>query len=363
MASVARVGAYCRHLRPMSTAAGMPQLHLGTMTFGWAKNTSSLCDDAVASEMMQAFAGKGGVHFDTARIYADGETERIIGRVFDPSGTRNKFRVATKAHPSQPGGLSDKGIRDQLQASLSAMGEQRVDVLYLHQPDTNCDLTESLATCDALVKEGLVGSIGLSNYSAVETDRLVQLCQSNGWVQPAVFQGLYNPLNRRVEEQLLPVLRKHNIAFIAFNPLAAGLLTGKHTKDGEVPPGRFKDNGNYLPRFYTDPNFQALDLIREACAAHGVSLVEATYAWLMHHSVLSGSEDGILLGASSMAQLEENMSACQGSKPLHADVVTAFEKAWAITAPEAFAYWRSYSKDHPDRDALDQGASYNAKKS
>ena len=73
-----------------------------------------------------------------------------------------------------------------------------------------------------------------------------------------MYQGLYNPLNRRVEQELLPTLRKHNISFVAYNPLAAGLLTGKHSEGGDVPAGRFKDNPNYLDRFYKHDNFEAL---------------------------------------------------------------------------------------------------------
>merc|ERR1712176_323660 len=169
------------------------------------------------------------------------------------------------------------------------------------------------------------------------------------------------PLNRWVEEALLPILRKYNVGFIAFNPLAAGLLTGKHKPGGDVLPGRFKDNPNYLPRFYTDAGFNALDGIRKACENHGIEMVPATYAWMLRHSQLDASKgDGLLLGASSMAQLEENLTACTGCAALPTPVVDAFNRAWELCADGAFPFWRSYSRDQPGRESLHPGASYQA---
>lgn len=187
---------------------------------------------------------------------------------------------------------------------------------------------------------------------------------------------MYNPLNRLVESDLLPVLRKNNCSFVAYNPLAAGLLTGRHqsapaadtSAASTVLPGRFKNNPNYLPRFYTDANFEGVELIRVACEKHGISMVEATYCWLLCHSALKVEpHDGVLLGASSMAQLEQNLNACWrvtnnpvGETVLAPDVLSAFDEAWKITSATAFPYWRSYSKDMPKGLERDQGASYNA---
>lgn len=160
------------------------------------------------------------------------------------------------------------------------------------------------------------------------------------------------------------MLRKHSISFVAYNALAAGLLTGKHFKDGEVAAGRFKDNANYLPRFYTDANFQAVETI-QAALPEGMGLIPATYQWLLRHSALT-EHDGVLLGASSIAQLDSNLAACTAAgeaEDLPADTLAAFDQAWKITKQAgSFPYWRSYSKDHPGREELDQGASYNAAK-
>lgn len=214
-----------------------------------------------------------------------------------------------------------------------------------------------------MVVDGKIGAVGMSNYHADEVARAFALCEQHALTKPSVYQGLYNPLNRAAEDELLPVLRQHGCAFVAYNPLAAGLLTGKHTSapGGEVLAGRFKDNPNYLPRFYTDANFRALGAITAACEAAGWPVLDATYCWMLRHSAL-GVDDGLLLGASSLAQLDANLAACAKADELElpAPVKEAFDGAWAVTKDGAFPYWRSYSADMPGRDALHPGASYQA---
>jgi len=364
-------------------AAALPRLYLGTMTFGWKSQTSSYVDERIALEMTEHFIahnrkcvqGDGGDveevdhYIDTARIYAGGKTEKILGHVLSKIGASSAHKgdvlqVGTKAHPSQPGGLSPKGIQDQIDSSIEAMDLNGVKLseYYLHQPDTENSLLESLETLHGYVTNGVIATIGMSNYHASEVQRAFDLCDQHSLTPPKVYQGIYNPLNRNIEDELLPILRKNGATFVAYNPLAAGLLTGKHTDPDKAVKGRFKNNKNYLPRFYTKSNFEALELIRGACDEAGITLVEATFRWLLRHSALKEG-DGVLLGASSLKQLGQNLDACAAASrkgPLPDLVLDAFEKAWILTKPGSFPYWRSYSKDMPGRENLDQGASYDA---
>jgi len=350
------------------------RIYLGTMTFGW-EQASSPVSKAVAIEMAKIASRFGLTVLDTARIYSEGESEPMVGACLEAlqnDESVSTMKVTTKAHPSQPGGLSPRGLEAQLMDSLKAMNVKRVDEFYLHQPDTECSLESTLEKTNELVDRGLIGSIGMSNYHGTEVQRAVDICDKYGWVRPSVYQGLYNPLNRRVETELLPTLKHNNIKFIAFNALAAGLLTGKHaSQDSDsVMSGRFKNNPNYLPRFYTKANFKAVSDISDALEYHGKgeTMIEATYDWLLHHSQL-GPNDGILIGASGVEQLESTLSAIGRSlnkSPKHTNdqVMTACEKAWdtVIGSKEGdgFAYWRGYSKDHPNAKDLDQGAAYAA---
>jgi aflatoxin B1 aldehyde reductase len=396
-------------------AARKINLHLGTMTFGWSQASTPVTDE-VAGGFLKAFLDRGHTYLDCARIYAGGDSEEMVGRVMAQADARGKVQLVTKAHPSQENGISPEGIRAQLAASLRALSAEKIDVLYLHQPDTEHPLAETLACVKGLLDEGVVGAFGLSNYSVPETERVLAICRENAYPLPTCYQGLYNGINRRVEGALLPLLRANGVAFVAYNPLAAGLLTGKHRKGAEVAEGRFKNNPNYLDRFYKvrappsccrsqrrcflcllrgpltpflrhrcsspSPRVLALRMIHSsmrrppaqddclegvegilaACEKNDIKMVHAAYAWLLSHSAL-GDGDGVLLGASSLAQLEDNLGACAaGTAPLPDEVVAAFDAAWALCEPEAFAFWRGYSSDHPGREDLDPGAAYVVKK-
>ncbi|KAL7545651.1 hypothetical protein ACHAWF_008999 [Thalassiosira exigua] len=253
----------------------LPNIYLGTMTFSWKAQTSS----HVTGELGRVVhAGRlrrlprqvrpGTVRVDTARVYAGGDSERMIGRALASLGDPSPIVLGTKAHPSHPDGLSSKGIRAQLQSSLEAMGVSAVNEFYLHQPDEEHSLLDSLKTLHELVEEGTVSAVGMSNYHASEVQRAFDLCDRHGLTKPR-----------------------------------------------EVKEGRFKNNQNYLPRFYTPANFRALEVVHAACEAAGISMVEASYRWLLRHSALRAGGDGesgdrILISASFMNQLEEKLRCC-----------------------------------------------------
>lgn len=353
-----------------------PRLYLGTMTFGWSQ-TSAPVDEKIAKEMVKKFItfnekipGTQQHYIDTARIYAGGATEPIVGATITDSISycaKESIKVGTKAHPSQKNGLSANGISQQFETCIEALGKDvsSVEEFYLHQPDTENSLLESFMQLDKFVKEEKVANVGMSNYHVSEMKRAFTLCKEHSLTKPTIYQGLYNPLNRLVEKDLIPLLKENGCSFVAYNPLAAGLLTGKHTKQStNVLKGRFKDNQNYLPRFYTDDNFEAMEIIQKALDKEGITMIEATFRWLLRHSAL-GDQDGVLLGASSLTQLDENLDACLAGMekgPLSTEVLRAFDEAWHITENSAFPYWRSYSSDMPDGKTLDQGASYAAAK-
>ena len=334
------------------------RVYLGTMNFGWAQ-ASSVCDAPVAAEMLKRFAAYGGNRLDTARIYASGEGEANVREAIERSGISD-WRLGSKAAPSADKGLSSEGIHGQFDASRNALEmDGALDEYFLHQPDPHHSLEETLQTMDVLVGMDVVREVGLSNFHVDEVRRAFDICDEYGLAYPSVYQGLYNPLNRLVEDELLPFLRERNCRFVAYNGLAAGLLTGKHRQGEAVLAGRFKNNDNYLPRFYTSDNFEAVERIRKACDDAGVGMVAATYAWLLNHSALR-EDDGVLLGASSLEQLDVCLEACANIVDLPDKVRDAFDGAWDLTRPGAFKYWRSYSADMPDRETRDPGAAYDA---
>lgn len=187
--------------------------------------------------------------------------------------------------------------------------------------------------------------------------------QEEGWVSPSVYQGMYNPVTRKTEE-LFPVLRKCGMRFYAFNLLAGGLLTDKRAAAVEAaaggdtdaaPPadgGRFdpaqagpmKIGVEYTERYWRPAYLEALALLVATCASHSIPVQDAAQRWLVHHSLLDAAHgDGVILGASSVEQLQANLDACVGGGPLPVSIVETFELAWELTEGSCPAYFSGYS--------------------
>jgi aflatoxin B1 aldehyde reductase len=332
------------------------QVVLGTMTFGWSKSSEE-CNDTISQAMIQKFiANQKHVEIDTAFVYSGGETEKILGRVLPKISGANRIEIATKAAPwlnlvldkvklgdnisATAGGLSPKYVRFQLESSLERMQLKQVQIFYLHAPDVDSLLLDTLTEVKKLHEEKKFIELGLSNFSAWETVQVYYLCMQLKMVLPTVYQGLYNPISRAVEVELLPALRRLNIRFLCYNPLAGGLLAGKHDFSKEPPPGRFDKNQMYLDRYWRPEYFKALAEVQAACAeAKETSLASVSFRWLKCHSQLR-SGDGIIIGASSIKHLDDNCLACDDGQPLADSIVQAIDKAWLVCKPVCPKYFR-----------------------
>jgi aflatoxin B1 aldehyde reductase len=308
---------------------------LGTMTFG------PQVDRCSAQAMVACFLAQGYREIDTAYVYNNGDSERFLGAAV---GTlvASQAKIATKVNPRVADAFDLSALSAQMDESLQRLECDAVDLFYLHFPDPRTPLQTTLAACAELHASGKFRELGLSNFPAWQVVEVWHLCEKYGWPRPAVYQGLYNGLSRGVETELLPALRQHGMRFYAYNPLAGGILAGKYGgMDEEPTSGRFTFRPNYRNRYWKKPFFDAMQLLTAACREHGVPLVHAAYGWLIHHSVLSASAgDGLILGASSLNQLEENLVAIR-QPPLPPPIVQAFENAWLAAKPECPAYFRT----------------------
>eukprot|EP00118_Oscarella_pearsei_P011642 m.79694 g.79694 ORF g.79694 m.79694 type:complete len:327 (+) comp36148_c0_seq4:380-1360(+) len=264
-----------------------------------------------SQKVIELFMGKGYNELDTARMYADGMSEKMLGDL--PSSIKSKAIIATKANPHVSAGLSASGIVSQMDESLECLKMSCVDILYLHQPDHNTPIQETLQACQRLHKEGRFKELALSNYSSWQVAEICCICKANGWVMPTLYQGMYNAITRSVEAELFPALHHFGLRFYAYNPLAGGLLTGKHKiesiQNPDIQPvSRFFGAGGssvktYQERFWKDCNFAGIQFVADSLknvygldasgGGHKVSLVEASLRWLKHHSMLSGEHNGI----------------------------------------------------------------------
>ncbi|XP_056323827.1 aflatoxin B1 aldehyde reductase member 4-like [Danio aesculapii] len=318
----------------------IPVTLLGTMTFG------GRVDAHMSAQLVRVFLERGHNELDTALMYNDGQAESIIGGMQLPE----TVRIATKANPWEGKTLKPDSVRSQLESSLKRLHRQTVQIFYLHAPDHQNPIQDTLQACNQLHKEGKFKELGLSNYASWEVAEIYSICKHNNWVLPTVYQGMYNATTRQVETELLPCLRYFGIRFFAYNPLAGGLLTGKYhyeDKDGAQPVGRFFGNnraGAYRDRYWKESHFQGIDGVHKALeSAYGSekpSLTSAAIRWMYHHSHLKGDQgDGVIIGLSSMEQLNENLTAA-AEGPLKQEVVDAFKHAWDLVAHECPNYFR-----------------------
>ncbi len=307
---------------------------LGTMTF--ARQVAQ----EEAGRILEAYLASGGKEIDTARVYGGGETEQMLGSLLK-AYDRGGYSIATKANPSEQGGLSPDGTRRQLETSLDLLGMDRIDLFYLHQPDLSVPIETTLETCAKLHDEGLFAGFGLSNFAAWQVADIWHICRREGWMVPAVYQGMYNALTREVEPELFPSLRALGLCFYAYNPLAGGILTGRYAgPTAEPQEGRFVSFRNYRDRFWKQSHFQGLEAVRESCRKAGLSMTSAAFRWMFHHSAMDGARgDAVILGTSRASQLEQNLAIC-GEPELPGEVVENLTEAWKTARPESPKYFR-----------------------
>ena len=250
---------------------------------------------------------------DTARVYNNGQSEQHLGAIKDSVEACN-LSVATKVPGFVPGSLSYDKIIRACNDSLAATKQQKFDLYYFHGPDRQTPLEESCRAINQLHSEGKFDRFGVSNFRAEEVHQIVDICRKNGWVSPSVYQGVYNPLLRAMEPALLPVLRSYGIAFYAYSPLG-GSFFSRSIEQLRTPPagGRMDQMKVFQTIYVNDLSLELLQKLTDTCGKAGVTVREAALRWLMYHSPL-GEADGIILGASSEAQMEQNLKACEGAQ-------------------------------------------------
>lgn len=313
----------------------MSSLVLGTMTFG------DTVDAAGAAKMLDTALDAGITAVDTANGYAGGETERILGELLP--ARRERISLATKAgmpHPDagEHSPLSPQGLRASVDGSLSRLGVERIDLFYLHQPDRAASLTDTLATIASLVAEGKIGALGVSNFAAWQIAELNHAADEVGAPRPVIAQQLYNLLARRVEEEYVEFADAAGLLTMVYNPLAGGLLTGRHSFERDPSSGRFADSRlaeMYRKRYWDERLFDAIQRLAEVAENAGIPLVELSLRWVLSKPATAA----VLLGGSKVEQLEANIAAL-GAGPLPPDVVEACDAVGAFLRGPMPAYNR-----------------------
>ena len=303
------------------TGLKVSRVSFGTMTFG------SQTDEATARRMIDLCIDAGINFIDTANVYNRGLSETMVGKLL--KGRRDKIVLTTKVRGKMgdgpdESGLSRAAIHKAIDSSLQRLQTDYVDLYYLHQPDYDVPIEETLAAMDELVKAGKVRYPAVSNYAAWQVAEIHCISQKNGFKPPFISQPMYNLLARAIEDEYLPFCRRYGVAVVPYNPLAGGLLTGKLVRNAKPAPGsRFDENKMYLDRYWHEDDFAAVEDLKAIARASQKTLVELALQWLLGRDQV----DSIILGASRLQQLEENLKACEGPR-LPGDVLKRCDAVW-----------------------------------
>ena len=283
------------------------------MTFGVQ------CDEPTARAILDRAAAGGITFLDTADVYplggtpeTVGRTEEILGRWL--RGRRHEFIVATKCSGatgsrSWDRGLSRKHILDAIDASLRRLQTDYVDLYQAHHPDPETPIDETLRAFDDVVRAGKARYVGCSNYPAWQTARALGRSDVLGVARFDTVQPRYNLLFRQIERELLPLCAEEGLAVIPYNPIAGGLLSGKHRRESGPAPGTRFTLGTaarrYQERYWHEREFETVEALRQLAAEAGMSLVQLAVAWVLAHPAITAP----IVGASRPEQLDDVLAA------------------------------------------------------
>jgi aryl-alcohol dehydrogenase-like predicted oxidoreductase len=303
------------HARLGRTGLQVSRLCLGTMTFGLQS------DEETAVAILDR-AAEGGIDFlDTSDAYplggdlnTRGVTEEILGRWLQ--GKRDRFIVATKCFaPTGPApfdaGNSRKHILAAVDASLRRLQTDYIDLYQLHGYDPATPVDETLGALDDLVHQGKVRYTGCSNFLTYQLVRAIGRSETLRLARFDSVQPRYNLLFRQIEREMLPFCREEGVGVIPYNPIAGGLLSGKHSRTAPPPEGTRFTLGNaalnYQDRYWHDREFDTVDALRELAGQAGVNLVTLSVAWVLANEAVTAP----IIGASRPGQLDSSLAAAE----------------------------------------------------
>lgn len=292
------------------TGLFVSELCLGTMTFGQAGDhyaaASGVRQDEVDAIVHGAF--DAGINFiDMANVYANGQSEEMVGQALKSLGIARKdvvlatkFEHATGVGPNDSGG-SRVHIMEAVKASLQRIGTDHIDLYQMHGFDPATPVEETLRALDDLVRQGHVRYIGVSNWAAWQVSQALGVADRMHLPRFQSYQSYYSLVGRDAEREVVPMLQAEGLGMLVYSPLAGGYLTGKY-RDGKTAGRRATVP---FPPVDAQRGALLLPVIDAIATAHGVSMEAVALAWLRHQSVVTS----ITLGIKTLAQLKANLAA------------------------------------------------------
>ena len=288
--------------RPLGrTGVQVSPLCLGTMNFGGPTPEHDALD-------IIAGALEAGINFvDTANVYTGGESERITGKALRESGRRDQVILATKVFVPVGSGINDRGgsrhhIVRACEDSLRRLGLEHIDLYQLHRPALNVAHDETLRAFDDLIRSGKVRYIGASTHPAWKVMEALALSEKFSLHRYVSEQPPYNLLDRRIENELIPLCQAYDLAVLPWSPIAGGILAGRYRSDDRAPQGSRAANwGDRFATRVTDAGLQVAEEVADMAQERGTTASQLALLWVKDQPAVTSP----IYGPRTMAQLQD----------------------------------------------------------
>ncbi len=293
-----------------STGLRVSRLCLGMMGFGSGSDRPWVIDEDAAEPIVRAAVEAGITFFDTADTYSGGASEVATGRLVPKFLSRDEMVIATKVFmPMTPGenggGLSRKHVLAAIDASLTRLGLDYVDLYQIHRWDPRTPIEETMGALHEVVAAGKARYIGASSMFAWQFAKAQHTAERRGWTRFVSMQNHYNLLYREEEREMLPLCLDQAVAVIPWSPLARGVLAGTRTRDGEKKTTR-SETDQFTDYLYSQPtDFDVVDAVAEVAAERGVPSAQVALAWLLHKPAVTAP----IVGSTKLSHLTDAVAA------------------------------------------------------
>ncbi len=297
------------------TGLQVSKLCFGTMTFGDGRGmfkAIGATGQAEADELVKLSIDGGINFFDTADVYTDGESEKILGQSLkNMKIARDQVVIATKVYGRVGPGRNDVGasrghIMDAVEASLRRLQTDHIDLYQIHATDVVTPIEETLRALDILVTQGKVRYIGCSNWHAWRIAKALGICELKNLARFDTLQAYYSIASRDLERELVPLLEAEKLGLLVWSPLAGGLLSGKFNRSNQKPADSRRTEFDF-PVVDKERTWKIMDVMAPIAKAHECSAARVALAWLLAKPVVTS----VILGAKRRDQLQDNLAAVE----------------------------------------------------
>lgn len=315
------------------TGLFVSEICLGTMTFdGGADRWRAIgqVPQAQADRLVETALAAGVNFIDTADVYSEGNSERMLGQSLKTLGVpRQSVVIATKAFGAVGPGPNDRGasrghLMDAVKASLDRLGTDHIDLYQIHGFDAVTPIEETMRALDDLVSEGLIRYIGCSNWPAWHIMKALGIGERHGWNRIASLQAYYSIAGRDIEREIVPLLNDQGLGLMVWSPLAGGLLSGKFSRHGG--PNDSRRTVFDFPPVNLDRAWNVVDAMRGVADRLGVSVARVALAWILSKPHVTT----VIIGARTPEQLTDNLAAT--TLTLSAEDIATLDSVSALPA-------------------------------